>query len=132
LDRRMLESYLLDPVSISEVINADVDKDANPTSVTMVEEWLRLHGGEPKYGAVGAAPLSAEWLKQIHGAKVLHDLFLELTESKVEFRKTKHCVELVRTLLQEKPGFLDPLASLLVAKLPPAVTTTPAPESGGG
>ena len=131
LDRRMLENYLLDPVSISEVINADLDKDSNPTSATMVEEWLRLHGGEPKYDAAAVAPHSQIWLGEVNGAKVLHDLFLELTETKVEFRKTKHCVELVRTLLQKKPSFLDPLASLLIAKLPPAATS-PAPGSGGG
>jgi hypothetical protein len=132
LDRRMLENYLLNPLSISDVINADLYKDANPTSVTMVEEWLRLHGGEFKYDAVGAAPLSAVWMKQVHGGKVLHYLFLELTETKVEFRKTKHCVELVRALLQKNPSFLDPLAALLVAKLPAAFVGTPAPESDGG
>jgi predicted ATPase len=128
LDCRMLENYLMDPATISDVINADLDKDANLTSVAMVDEWLKLHGGEPKYGAVGAAPLSAIWLRQAHGAKVLNDLFLELSESRVEFRKTRHCVALVRTLLEKQPGYLDPLASLVVAKLRPA--SAPAVASG--
>jgi hypothetical protein len=118
LDRRMLENYLFDPGAISEVTNAELDKDVGPTSVAAVEEWLRLHGGQPKYGAASAAALSTVWLKEVHGAKVLNDLFLDLSESRVEFRKTKHCVELVRLLLQKRPSHLDPLASIVIAKLP--------------
>lgn len=119
LRRRMLENYFLDPGAISEVLTAELGPNAPSVSPVSVEEWLRTHGGDRKYGA--RHPVMTEpWLSSVHGGNLLKDLFSDLTESRVEFRKTRHCELLVRNLLKSRPEAVRSLTSEVAAKIPAA------------
>ncbi|MDG7000344.1 MAG: AAA family ATPase [Nitrososphaerota archaeon] len=117
LQRRMLENYLLNPVVISEIIVRELgDAESNVTSTT-VEQWLRAHGMESKYLAESEQFGTPAWLNHMHGGRLLYDLFADLTNAKLEFKKTRHCVLMVQRLLELEPDFLDPLVGELKGKL---------------
>jgi predicted ATPase len=118
LDRRMYENYLLHPKAIAAIINAD-DKDrTRPLSCTEVKEWIDNAKKKNCYlPKDGNKPSDSDWLCQVDGAKFLKDLFSELSQARVEFRKTRHSPRITEWLIENEPEQLSELRNLLVRLL---------------
>ena len=118
LERRMLENYLLQPEAIHAVLATELSDNAPPElSAAAVKQWLHQHGNDPAYGMTNASPFSDPWMQGVHGGKLLHDLFSGLSNQRLEFRKTRHCKEIVCAILKVQPRHLGPLAEEVMAKI---------------
>lgn len=95
LDRRMLESYLLEPRAIHAVLNG-LGCDCELAQIE---------------AALAACDLNDE--AEIDGAKVLEQLFSSVSNTTQEFRKTRDVPILVSWLLANDPAYLDPLKDFL-------------------
>ncbi|MFM9887150.1 MAG: AAA family ATPase [Burkholderiales bacterium] len=113
LPRRMYENFLLDPSAISTVLSMLDGREHTAGSVT---EWLVKRGTDSKFLASSAKPIDEEWQNTVHAAKLLHDLFLELTDSRVEYQKVNHGLLLTRHLVVNPTPAIRDLAVML-AKL---------------
>lgn len=111
LPRRHLECYLLEPEAIAARIRAKdagsmVDGDA-------VREALLRLGAENSFSISGLSPNldDARWLGQIDAAKLLSELFIDLTDARIEYKKTTDGIEISKLILARDPEFLEPLAN---------------------
>jgi hypothetical protein len=99
LRRMMYENYLLDNEAIAAVINEHLGEGV--ISASQIARWIKENGGSEKYvvdswrRCVG----EAGWMENVHAAKLLEDLFSELSQARLEYRKTTHSVELTNWLL---------------------------------
>ncbi|MGF6726719.1 hypothetical protein P3T43_006109 [Paraburkholderia sp. GAS41] len=100
LPLRMYENYLLDANNIATVINQEDPTRAAPLSGEAVVAWLQRHAADKRYFSPSdPVPYPGDdWLKLVHGAQVLHDLFSDITEARVEYDKVKHGVMLTQLL----------------------------------
>lgn len=119
LPRRNLESYLLHPSAIARVITAELEKVGEVDSARLATEVVRVMldlSADPRYGTPAHPPAvsDAAWLARVDGAKLISDLFLRVTDSKLEYRKTTHSVSLVRDLLQHEPELVQELTDYVV------------------
>lgn len=116
LERRLYENYLLDAKAIAHVLNQDDIRD-QPISPEEIQNWL-----DDNYKSHLDKKTSDDefaWLKDIHGAKILDHLFAELTEKRVEFKKTKHSYELTKWLVENNSACLQEIVNLLEKILTP-------------
>lgn len=119
LPRRNIESYLLHPTAISRVVAAELEHIKAVDVVLLETEVARVMlelSADRRYGAPADPPAfsDAAWLARVDGAKLIADLFLRVTESTLEYRKTTHSVSLVRDLLQCEPDSLGALIEYVV------------------
>jgi energy-coupling factor transporter ATP-binding protein EcfA2 len=114
LPRRLFENYLINASAISEVINSG-DPAAEITE-EIVSSWLATHARKKKFwklpGLVPPYP-SDEWVKGIHGAELLSDLFSTLTETRLSYDKVKHGVKLTEPLAARNTPDIQELATFL-------------------
>lgn len=111
LPRRLFENYLLEPQAIVAVANSCEGFRTNPLTAAEVEQWIEQHRKVKKYGAHDASDDS--WVTTIHGAKVLADLFNELSETRVAYDKVVHSVALTKWIIEHNPEHLTELSQLL-------------------
>ncbi|HEY9864540.1 MAG TPA: AAA family ATPase [Candidatus Obscuribacterales bacterium] len=116
LERKLYENYLLDPKAIAHVINQD-DIREQPISSEEIQNWL--DDNYKSYLDKKTSDDEFNWLKDIHGAKILDHLFAELTEKRVKFKKTKHSYELTKWLVENNPACLQEIVDLLKKILAP-------------
>ena len=100
LPRRMLECYVLD----AEAITAQLNALGCVTSIDLVDKALTA--------ALGGDLTSAN-LADLHGANVLKHVFSTLSESTIEFQKTRDVPSLVAWLVRHKPEHLGELRQFL-------------------
>lgn len=116
LPRRMYENFLLVPEAIQAVLSALPSfQEASPT-VEKVKEWLETNGGKRAYIDEPTERIditSKNWLEKVNGAKLLHDLFAQLSENREEYRKTVHSVQLTEWLVANNPGSLAEMKEFL-------------------
>ena len=98
LKRPMFEDYLLHAGAIAEVINAN----SEATKVSQEDCRQALNNSTT-----------------VKGDKKLKEVFRQLSEGTLEFRKTLHAPEIVEWLLENEPGYLTPLAEEIAAALSP-------------
>ena len=98
LDRAMLENYLLFPDAIVAVLN-DLGE-----SVTIEQAQKAL---------VNADFPNACDVSKVHGANMLNNVFLELSETRHEFNKTRDVPEMISWLIANDPELLRPLGNFL-------------------
>lgn len=79
-------------------------------------------GTDSKFLASSADPVDEEWQRTVHAAKLLHDLFLELTDSRVKYQKVNHGLLLTRHLVVNPTPAIRDLA-IMLAKLVQAEIT---------
>jgi predicted ATPase len=103
--RRLFENYLLSPAALAKVL---VDAGARVTAES-VNSWLLANFEKPKY-RLGEKPNEENWQASVHGAKLLNDLFSELSEQKVAFDKIQHSVALADWLLEHEPDAFRDIA----------------------
>lgn len=118
---RMIENYMLHADAITACIAAhNRPKDGpQPASVPLsaVEGNLAeaLNGSNPKYRC-NREPVTAE---NIHAAHVLEDLFSDLTDTKLSYRKTLHGPWIIDWICTNDPTKLESLAEFLVKTIGP-------------
>ena len=100
LPRRMLECYVLD----AEAITAQLNALGCVTSIDLVDKALTA--------ALGCDLTSAD-LADLHGANVLKHVFSTLSESTIEFQKTRDVPSLAAWLVRHKPEHLGQLRQFL-------------------
>ena len=102
LDRRMLENYVLHPTAIAVTLQELGCETTNEAvSVALC-------------AALGVAELSED-ITEIDCAVALKNLFSELSDSTVEFRKTRDIPTIVSWVLDNDPLHLEPLQQCLRA-----------------
>jgi len=126
LERRLYENYLLDPEAIHALLEHERQKSledgsdwTTPVTSEQVETWLSTHHGDKSYQASASATSSflsnTDWLRDVHGADLLHDLFNEISDSKLSYKSNKvtFSVWLTGWLLEHKKNNLNELAQFL-------------------
>ena len=125
LERRMYENYLLCPEAISAVIYCNIMEDdpekerlKQLASQDKISTWIEQNKNNSAY----LKTINSEnWEKEIDAAKLLTDLFNELTEAKIAYKKTTHSYALTKWLIENKPEFLSEMSDFLkgiLEKLP--------------
>lgn len=120
LSRRMYENYLLDPQALQAVLLTLPSFQNTALTAEEIQEWLERKGGTQAYLDKPIDRIdvtSKSWLENVHGAKILQDLFAEFSQNRVEYRKTLHSVQLTEWLIQHNPRSLDELKTLLASIL---------------
>ncbi|MEG3847854.1 AAA family ATPase [Microcoleus sp. herbarium19] len=121
LERCMYENYLLHPDAIAAVLNREDGGQEQPLTSESVREWLETNKVKLKEKKDF---LSKDTTQQdlsnpqyvdanINAAKLLDVLFSELSEARVEFRKTTHSVMLTEWLLENNPEQFAELVQFL-------------------
>ena len=116
LPRRMYENFLLAPETIQAVLSALPSFQEASLTVERVKEWLETNGGKRVYldePTERADITSKTWLENVNGAKLLRDLFADLSGDREEYRKTAHSVQLTEWLIQNKPDSLGEMKEFL-------------------
>ncbi len=116
LKRRLFENYLLEPRVIAQVLNTHDTNRETPIAVEDVQAWIEEHQWDVSYferQVPEAQRDEKRWLLDVHGAKLLDTLFKDLAETRVEYRKTVHSVEITELLLQEMPEQFVEIVSIL-------------------
>jgi hypothetical protein len=118
----MYENFLLIPEAIQAVLSALPSFQGVSVTVEGVKEWLETNGGKRTYLDEPTERIdirSKTWLEKVNGAKLLRDLFGQLSENREEYRKTVHSVQLTEWLVANNPDSLaeikDFLDSILAA-----------------
>lgn len=117
LKRRMYENYLLNTSAIAAILNRYRDKydRKREFSPQEIEAFFEKNKQDKKYWD-NKKPKQSQlenWKYNIHAAKLLHDLFMGLSESKLEYRKTLHSEELTEWLIKNVPAELHELEEML-------------------
>jgi ABC-type thiamine transport system ATPase subunit len=128
--RRMYENYLLNPETIAAVINRDDESRDEPVTTDEVEDWMEERGAE--FADDNVDINSDEWIREVHAANLLDELFSDLTETRVQFDKVHHSTALTKLLIEHSPEDLREIANMLVEAIqhedPPQMTdAAPAP-----
>jgi len=123
LERRMYENYLLHPDAIAAALNHEDAGRKQPVSGEEVRERLETHKLNKNYFPKPNTQRSkddtpkhlanAKWIDKIDAAKVLAALFDELSEARVQFKKTSHSLMLTEWLLENNPEHFADLAQFL-------------------
>lgn len=110
LPRMMYENYLLNPQAIVSVMSQI--EGFRDTPVTSEEVQKKLQESiKSKYST------KEEWLREVHGAKVLEVLFKELSENRVEYDKVLYGVMLTEWIVENAPADLQEVADLIGSKI---------------
>ncbi len=117
IPRMMYENYLLDAEAITNVLNAEIIEDDNKITSEKVEDWIEKKK-ECKFLSKNEFSKKVfdrnDWLKEVHAANLLDELFSELSGKTVEYRKTTHSIKLTQWLVENKPELLNELKDFLV------------------
>lgn len=134
LDRRLYENYLIDSEAIAEVLRTliedeelklkqeviEIGEDKIPEpSREGIEELIEKLKDDRKYWDK-KAPTEEQlinWKVNIHASKLLEDIFNELTNFKIPYRKTTHSKRITSWLIENKPEALDELKDLLLQSM---------------
>lgn len=116
LPRRMFENFLINTSSIADAINeCDLERSENITEQDILY-WLELNAEkyvQPNRSGHKPSFNTPEWLAHAHGAKLLHDLFQDLSEQRVEYRKVMHGLALCRKAIEKNTDDIIELGNFL-------------------
>jgi AAA15 family ATPase/GTPase len=116
LPRRLYENYLLNPTAITSIVNSIEGFCENPVSESVIDSWLNEKRKEKKYNLPSkhnAVDESAPWQVNIQGAKLLEDLFKDISSNRIEFHKVSHGLALTEWLIAHSPEDLNDIVNLL-------------------
>jgi AAA15 family ATPase/GTPase len=123
LPRRMYENYLLNPraiVAVASQIEGFRDTSVTPAEV---EQWLECNRSDRKYydsNISEAERMGDGWMQNVHGAKILADIFKDFSECRVEYDKVKYGVALTEWIVENAPDDLAEVAEVIASGLWPA------------
>lgn len=108
LPRRTFENYLLHAGAIWNVISKiDGFSEAAVIPLEKVEELLRGKSLEKKYWNPFPVGKGISMLEDIDGARLLADMFSELSDKRCSYRKTEHSVAIFEWILQNDANFFQ-------------------------
>src|SRR5439155_25081362 len=97
LPRRMYENYLLNPAAVAAVMTGIEGFRDQPVSEDEVRQLFERKRGEKKEGGQqlryfcrGAVDIPPDWERRVDAAKLLEDVFQELSATQVSYEKTTH------------------------------------------
>lgn len=111
--RRLYENYLLYPKAIVEIVNGIEGFREKPVTEEEVAKWFQNKENESEYNRPKIDTVGKKWEEYVHGAKILEDLFSDLSETRVQYEKTKHSVAITEWLIDNAPEQLEELAELI-------------------
>jgi predicted ATPase len=117
LPRRMYENYLLNPSAITAVLNAYSESSIAESQVT---EWIDKNRWDSQYFTRHAATGRTDdgsWAVKLDGARLLKNLFGDLTGESVAFNKVSHSTELTEWIIEHSPADLAEVSELLAEVL---------------
>ena len=117
IPRRMFENYLLNTDAIASVLNEVDTGNGIEHTGDAVNVWLQKNMLLPKY--IDEAD-RGQWLQKVHAAKLLNDLFDELTGARVHYDKIKHGMKLTNFIIEKSPEDLAELGQFLIRLIQPA------------
>ncbi len=109
LERCTYENYLLHPQAIFEIL-----KQENPSleiDIADIENFINEAEDKKRF-----LPKNCElenWESQANGAELIKEIFSKFSDNSVEYRKTKHSLEITNWLLEHEPNYLQELAEFL-------------------
>ncbi|HEY1938173.1 MAG TPA: AAA family ATPase [Candidatus Angelobacter sp.] len=114
LTRRMYENYLLNPTGIASVVNKIENFCPEHITEEKVSRLIELKSRDIRCFCSGARDIPANWLTDIDGAKVLREIFAELSENRVSYDKVRHSIAITKWIISNAPRELQEIADLLV------------------
>jgi len=116
LPRRTFENYLLNAAGLAAVCNSIEGFGKRKLSASTIKKWLSDHRHDPKYYKPLKVPTrtAKTWITTINGARLLEDLFKELSEGRVFFEKTSHSPLLTEWILTHSAKDFAEVAALLM------------------
>jgi hypothetical protein len=118
LPRRAYENYLLHPDAIATILGRYLGADKK-ISAAEVQSWIDEKGKTFHPTKLSPSQANAEqWIKECDAAKLLSALFAEMSDATVEYKKTKHSVELTEWLLANAEDELRELIDYVVGLVP--------------
>jgi hypothetical protein len=108
LPRRTYENYLLDTAALSAIIGMELRGGPSPQEVS---NWIttNLRAGRYFDQTFTADSPADQAVSLVSAPQLLADLFLETTNSRLEYRKIVHSIALTKWLLANKPEHLSEL-----------------------
>jgi len=100
---RSLENCLIHPAAITAVLATLPTFVEAPLGPGAVDAWLQARGGDSKYGAMPSwtgDTGGAQWVRDVRGALLLHDLFSDVSGAREEYRKVEHGVALTEWICE--------------------------------
>ncbi len=120
LPRRMYENYLLNPHAIAFVASQIEGFRDSPVTPEEVEHWLECNRSDKKYYDLNCSESEAMgdgWMQNVHGAKILADIFKDISECRVEYDKVKYGMALTEWILEHAPDDLAEVANVIDSRL---------------
>jgi energy-coupling factor transporter ATP-binding protein EcfA2 len=113
LSYRMVENYLLEPEAIAKLFSESGAHYGLSTTAKAVAEWISKHGAS--FCTNPAAPSQGDaWRACVDGAALLAQLFSDISEAKLEYRKTTHTPRLAVLVYETNPSAADRLLEHVV------------------
>ncbi len=120
LPRRMSEIFLLDPPAIAAVANQTVGFRAQPIREDGVQALIDAKRADRHCYCQGTQEVPVDWITQIDGARILREIFAELSGSQVSFEKMRHSVAITDWILQNRKEHFRDLANWIGELIPGA------------
>jgi hypothetical protein len=119
LDRRMYENYLLNADAIAAVASSIDGFRDNPLTADEVRDWLTTYRWNKRYISEDAQQSEdrEQWLRVVHGARILEDIFSHFSEGQINYDKVKYGPLLTKWLIEHSPDDLAEIAACLTAAL---------------
>jgi AAA15 family ATPase/GTPase len=118
LPRKMYENYLLNPNAISDVLSTSDPSGETVLVPQDVQQWLQENGNHSRYiENTSATTGESQWLIDVDGAKILADLFIGLSDTRVSFDKVRHGVALTEWLIEHDPSSFAEIVTLIKTAL---------------
>ena len=117
LSRKMYENYLICPEALAAIMNRLPSFRGSQVTQEEISDWLTSNGGKSEFYTPADERVDLDdstWLENVHGAKLLAKLVVELSSDREEYRKTTHSIQLTEWLIENKPQHLQELKDLLM------------------
>jgi predicted ATPase len=122
LPRRMFENYLLNPTAIAHVINVIDDLRPSPLTSDEVSGAIESRLSNAAYFCANSRGIElTNRLSMVDGARILKEIFSELSETRASYEKVRHGIALTEWLIANSPTDLREVTKMLQDALGPGV-----------
>lgn len=111
--RRMYESYLLDPDAIAAIMSTLADLPEPSPTASDIAAWIENERWNVKFFPSNLERTPEIWITNVDAAKLLDVMFQHFLGELHRFHKTTHSVALTEWLLEHKPEALREVADLI-------------------
>ena len=118
LSRRMYENYLLDASAVAAVVNQIADFREQPVGLGEVEALIDAKRADLRYYCQGTQQIPTDWIVNIDGARILREIFAELSGNRASFEKMRHSVAITDWILENRPEHFRELADWISDLIP--------------